>query len=265
MAAVLTLLSDFGLQDVYVGSMKGAILQVNPSLVIVDLTHQIPPQDVATASYALASAHSCFPSGSVHVVVVDPGVGSLRRAIAVHTNQSYLVGPDNGVFDGVLSQSPASEAVELTEPRYWRAGTPSATFHGRDIFAPAGAHLASGVPLRELGQPVEPQTLVRLARPGCTELARGLAGCIQYVDHFGNLITDIPGTRIEGRSWSVEIAGREAPGMRTYADAPLGELLALVGSHGFVEIAVNQGNAHSLLKHGSGSSVSVTLNRFNPS
>ncbi|MBC8121353.1 MAG: SAM-dependent chlorinase/fluorinase [Gemmatimonadaceae bacterium] len=259
MAALLTLLTDFGLQDIYVGSMKGVILQINSSLTVVDLTHQIPPQDITAASFALASAYPCFPDGSVHVVVVDPGVGSSRRAIAVRTAQGYLVGPDNGVFDGVLRRSPVSEAVELTEPRYWRAGTPSATFHGRDIFAPAGAHLASGVSLRELGQPVEPQTLVRLARPGCTELTCGLTGCIQYVDHFGNLITDIPGARIEGRSWSVEIAGRVAPGLRTYADASPGELLALVGSHGFVEIAVNRGNAHSLLKRGSGSRASITL------
>lgn len=264
MAALLTLLSDFGLQDIYVGSLKGVILQINSSLVIVDLTHQIPPQDVAAASFALASAYSYFPDGSVHVVVVDPGVGSFRRAIAVQIDQGYLVGPDNGVFDAVLSRSPTVEAVELTEPRYWRTGTPGATFHGRDIFAPAGAHLASGVPLRVLGRPIEPRTLIRLARPGGTDACE-LVGCIQYVDHFGNLITDIPGACIEGRSWSVEIAGRAAPGLRTYADALPGELLALVGSHGFVEIAVNRGNAHSLLKRGSGSSVSVTLNHFNPS
>ncbi|MHC5725640.1 MAG: SAM-dependent chlorinase/fluorinase, partial [Nostoc sp.] len=141
---LVTLLSDFGDRDVYVGIMKGIIAQINRRLTVVDLTHQIPPQDIAAARFCLMNAYPYFPVGTVHVAVVDPGVGSKRRAIAVEFAQGFLVGPDNGIFSGVLSQSPAIAAVELTNLNYRRTPQPSKTFHGRDIFAPIAANLASG-------------------------------------------------------------------------------------------------------------------------
>ena len=159
--SVITLLSDFGDRDVYVGVIKGVIAQINPKVAIVDLTHQIPPQNIAAARFCLMNAYAYFPVGTVHVAVVDPGVGSRRRAIAVEFAQGFLVGPDNGIFSGVLSQSPAIAAVELTNLNYWRTPKPSKTFHGRDIFAPVGANLASGVPLKQLGQEIDPATLVQ--------------------------------------------------------------------------------------------------------
>jgi len=288
---IITLLSDFGLSDVYVGVMKGVIAQINPALTVVDLTHQIPPQNIAAARFCLMNAYPYFPTGTVHIAVVDPGVGSHRRGIALQLDSGFLVGPDNGLFSGVLNQNPVVEAVELTNPKYWRTPTPSTTFHGRDIFASAGAHLASGVPLVQLGEVIDPETLVQLTIPERTPTATAVAGCIQYVDHFGNLITNIPAADVQGKTWSVAVgdsptetlrdsvseaerspallptplekpkrrADRIIPGSQTYSDRPLGEVVALVGSHGWVEIAVNGGSAQSELQMDWGTVVEVVL------
>jgi S-adenosylmethionine hydrolase len=247
-ARVLTLLSDFGDRDVYVGAMKGVITKINPKLTIVDLTHQIPPQDIVAARFSLMNVYPYFPTGTVHVAVVDPGVGSKRRAIAVEFAQGFLVGPDNGIFSGVLSQSPAIAAVELTNLNYWRTQQPSKTFHGRDIFAPVAAHLTSGVPLKQLGQEIEPATLVKLDIGECKQTANGVVGCIQYIDHFGNLVSNIPESYVRGKTWYVQAAGLTIPGGETYSDVKAGEAIALVGSHGWIEIAINSGNAHLQLQ-----------------
>ncbi|OUL35076.1 hypothetical protein BV372_12010 [Nostoc sp. T09] len=246
--SILTLLSDFGDRDVYVGVMKGVIAQINPKLTVVDLTHQIPPQSIAAARFCLMNAYPYFSMGTVHVAVVDPGVGSRRRAIAVEFVQGFLVGPDNGIFSGVLSQKSAIAAVELTNFNYWRTPQPSTTFHGRDIFAPVGANLASGVPIQELGQEIDPATLVQLNIGECKETSTGVMGCIQYIDHFGNLVSNIPGSYVQGKTWCVQVRGLTIPGCATYSDVQVGEAIALVGSHGWVEIAINSGNAHSRLQ-----------------
>ncbi|MBD2513739.1 S-adenosyl-l-methionine hydroxide adenosyltransferase family protein [Nostoc sp. FACHB-973] len=252
---VVTLLSDFGDRDVYVGVMKGVIAQINSQIMVVDLTHQIPPQDIAAARFCLMNAYPYFPVGTVHVAVVDPGVGSKRRAIAVEFAQGFLVGPDNGIFSGVLSQSPAMSttgyaytAVELTNLNYWRTPEPSKTFHGRDIFAPVAANLASGVPLEQLGQKIDPASLVKLDIGECKQTTTGVVGCIQYIDGFGNLVSNIPGSFVQGKSWCVQAAGLNLPGCETYSNVKVGEAIALVGSHGWVEIAINSGNAHSQLQ-----------------
>jgi hypothetical protein len=233
--------------------MKGAIAQINPTLTVVDLTHEIPPQNLTAARFCLMNAYPYFPKGTVHIAVVDPGVGSSRRAIAVKLADGFLVGPDNGLFSGILSNSGVSQslpeiaAVELTNPDYWRTTEPSSTFHGRDIFAPVGAHLASGVPLEQLGDAIDPATLVQPFIPECTQTEAGVTGCIQYIDRFGNLITNIPGTFVQGKIWSV-VVGCRLPSCQTYSDSPTGEAIALIGSHGWVEIAVNGGNAQSQLQ-----------------
>ena len=286
---IITLLSDFGLSDVYVGVMKGVIAQINPRLTVIDLTHEIPPQNLAAARFNLMNAYLYFPLGTVHVAVVDPGVGSHRRGIALQIDAGFLVGPDNGLFSGVLHQTRVLAAIELTNPKYWRTPIPSTTFHGRDIFAPVGAHLASGVPLEKMGEGIDPETLVQLAIPPHTPTASGVVGCIQYIDHFGNLVTNIPGAEVRGKSWSVVVgdsptqmlrdrvqpighvseaarsanseaeatlgasalrqsADRTIPSSKTYSDRPLGEVVALIGSHGWVEIAVNGGNAQQVLQ-----------------
>jgi len=258
---ILTLMSDFGLSDVYVGVMKGAIAQVNPALTVVDLTHHIPPQNIAAARFCLMNAYLYFPNSTVHVAVVDPGVGSTRRAIAVEFAAGFLVGPDNGIFSGVLSQSAAIAAVELTNSHYWRTPEPSATFHGRDIFAPVGAHLASGVPLNELGREIDLASLVQLAIPEFMSTNTQIVGCIQYIDHFGNLITNIPGTDVQGKTWSIVVDGLTIPGGKTYSASPAGSAITLVGSHGWVEIAINGGNAQRQLQLDWKARVQIVLDR----
>ncbi|MDF5725940.1 MAG: SAM-dependent chlorinase/fluorinase [Rhizonema sp. PD37] len=254
---VLTLLSDFGDRDTYVGVMKGVISQINPLVTVLDLTHQIPPQNKAAARFCLMNAYPYFPSGTVHVAVVDPGVGSVRRAIAVECADGFLVGPDNGIFSGVLSQSQLIAAVELTNQEYWRTPQPSITFHGRDIFAPVGAHLASGVPLKQLGKLIDPATLVQLEMAESSLTETGAVGCIQYIDHFGNLVTNIPKSYVQGKTWHLEAAGLTLPGCETYSDVKVGEAIALVGSHGWVEIAINSGNAQLQLLLQLGDAVKV--------
>lgn len=255
---ILTLMSDFGLSDVYVGAMKGAIAQVNP-MTVIDLTHQISPQNIAAARFCLMDAYLYFPEGTVHVAVIDPGVGSTRRAIAVEFAAGFLVGPDNGLFSGVLSQSSALAAVELTNSHYWRTPHPAVTFHGRDIFAPVGAHLARGVPLNELGRKIDLTTLVKLNLPEVTCSATGITGCIQYIDRFGNLITNISSTYVQGKTWFAIVAELTIPGGETYSDTPVGSAIALVGSHGWVEIAVNCGNAQIQLQQDWGARVDIVI------
>jgi S-adenosyl-L-methionine hydrolase (adenosine-forming) len=249
---IITLLTDFGLSDVYVGVMKGTIAQINPQLKVIDITHEIPPQNIAAGRFCLMNAYAYFPPETVHIAVVDPGVGSSRRAIAVECANCFLVGPDNGLFSGVLSRESAIASVELTNSKYWRTPQPSTTFHGRDIFATVGAHLANGVALEELGESIDPASLVQLQIPNCTVTATGIEGSIQYVDRFGNLITNIPNNCIQSNNWSVKIRHTSdailIPSGETYNDCELGDLIAIIGSHGWVEISVNGGSAQSVLK-----------------
>lgn len=256
---ILTLTSDFGFSDVYVGVMKGAIAQVNPRLTVIDITHEIPPQNIAAARFCLLDAYRYFPVGTVHVAVVDPGVGSHRRAIAIEFERGFLVGPDNGIFNGILSQSPAIAVVELTHAQYWRTPQPSQTFHGRDIFAPVGAHLASGVPLAELGAAIDLSTLIELDLPQLIHNHTEIVGCIQYIDRFGNLITNIPGCEVEKQNWAVRLAKQIIPGCQTYSNVSPGKAIAIVGSHGWVEIAINCGNAQIQLQQHWGDKVEVVI------
>jgi len=244
---IVTLLSDFGLQDVYVGVMKGAIARVDPTIRTIDLTHQIPPQDLAAARFCLLNAYPYFPDRTVHVAVVDPGVGSQRRGVAIATAQCYLVGPDNGIFSGILAQTPATVAVELTNSEYWLVPSASNTFHGRDIFAPVGAAIATGVPLKQLGEAIAPESLAQLplSPPQITEM--GIVGSIQYCDRFGNLISNIPASAIADRTWFFLAGNLAIPSSLTYSDRPLGDIVTLIGSHCWVEIAVNGGSAASVL------------------
>ncbi|NJL48163.1 MAG: SAM-dependent chlorinase/fluorinase [Leptolyngbyaceae cyanobacterium SM2_5_2] len=244
---MITLLTDFGTQDAYVGVIKGMIASRCPTTPIIDLTHAISPQDLLAARFLLLSAFPYFPPKTVHLVIVDPGVGSARRAIAVQLAGGYFVGPDNGILSGIADQSPILKAVELTNPAYWRTPNPSATFHGRDIFAPVAAHMANGVPLTQLGFPIAADSLVRLALPFLITTEQGLVGSLQYIDHFGNAVTTIPAERMGDRPWHLRYGTTAIPSPTTYSRVEPGIHLALVGSHGFVEIAVNQGSAQHQL------------------
>lgn len=264
---IITLLTDFGLSDVYVGVMKGAIAQINPQLKVIDITHQIPSQNIAAARFCLMTAFAYFPPETVHVAVVDPGVGSKRRGVAIKCANCFLVGPDNGLFSGVLSRESVRSSVELTNSQYWRTPQSSTTFHGRDIFAAAAAHLANGVPLEELGETIDPASLVQLEIPNCAVTATGIEGCVQYVDRFGNLITNIPNDCIIGNYWSLKISNSSGairiPSGTTYSDSEPGDLIAITGSDGWLEIAVNGGSAQSVLKLECGAIVQLLFETHN--
>src|SRR5918911_726602 len=247
MRPVVTLLTDFGTADGYVAEMKGVILSHVPEAHVVDISHDIAPQDVDGARLAVARYWRRFPPGTVHVVVVDPGVGSARAAIAVASDGRYLVGPDNGALSPALLVAGA-RVVSLPIP-----AQAAPTFHGRDVFAPAGPPLAPGAPIDSRAPPLD-QPLVRRT-PEAKRLPDGtIAGEVIAIDRFGNLITNL----VAPRGGTVEIGGRVVgPLGRTYSDVRSGELVAVVGSSGLVEIAVRDGHAASALSAARG--VRVTL------
>ncbi|PSN12385.1 hypothetical protein C7293_20430 [filamentous cyanobacterium CCT1] len=255
---LIALITDFGTQDSYVGVMKGVMAGICPTAQTIDITHHLPPQDLYAARFTLLSAYPYLPSGTVYLVVVDPGVGTTRRAIAVQTRQGFLVGPDNGVLSGVLESEPILNAVELANAEYWRVPQPSTTFHGRDIFAPAAAHLSNGVPIDRLGPAIDPQSLKTLLLTAPTVTETGWQGVVQYIDRFGNAATTISASAVEFDNWTLTLGETILPSGKTYGEVSPGEGLALVGSHGFVEIAVNQGNAQERFGLAVGDRISIT-------
>jgi S-adenosylmethionine hydrolase len=278
---LITLLTDFGDADAFVGIMKGVILGIAPQAQLVDLSHLISPQDIKQAAYILMTATPFFAKETVHLVVVDPGVGSARRPIAVSTSDAYFVAPDNGVLSYVLAKEETYRVVELSNPRY-RLPDPSSTFHGRDIFSPAAAHLASGIRLDEMGPELE--ELVLLDPPRLIIGDDHIEAEVLNVDHFGNLRTSIlllnwvdertlelnplftkqpageEGKRFSATEVEIEVGGHKINGISTtFSDAPLGQPLAYVGSEGGLEIAINQGNAGRELGVESGDEVALTF------
>ncbi|MFC2045964.1 S-adenosyl-l-methionine hydroxide adenosyltransferase family protein [Chloroflexota bacterium] len=254
---VIALTTDFGQADGYVGIMKGVILGICPQAALVDVCHEVRPQAVRQAGYVLKSAVPYFPFGTVHVVVVDPGVGSERRPIVVQTERAVYVAPDNGVLSLTLTQDAPHFAVQLTDPHYQMTPV-SATFHGRDIFAPAAAHLACGVDPREMGDEIAPSKLVGLPELQPVRQPEGSwLGEVLHIDRFGNLVTSFSGTRIRA-GCSVHLGGESIPGLsRTYADVGPGELVAYVGSSGQMEVAVRGGSAATKLGVNVGTPVQV--------
>jgi len=246
--AIITLLTDFGDRDVYVGVMKGEIARINSQVKTIDLTHQIPPQNLLAARFAWANAYPYFPLETIHLAVVDPGVGSRRRSIAIELTNGYLVCPDNGICSGIVELDQIVMAVELTNSQYWRVPNPSRTFHGRDILAPVAAHIANGVALSQLGEIIESDSLTKLYLPTIQQNGEQITGFIQYIDRFGNLITNIPGELVKQKSWQIIINNITIDSGKTYSQVNLGENIAIVGSHGWIEIAVNGGNAQQKLQ-----------------
>lgn len=257
---IVALVTDFGLQDAYVGAMKGAILSVSPEATLVDVLHEVPVHDVLAGALALDGAYRHFPQGTIFVAVVDPGVGSDRRAIALAAEGWLFVGPDNGIFTLVLDACPSARAFELTNPLIAREPV-SPVFHGRDLFGPAAGHLARGLPLEDVGPPVlDPR---RLALPGTTRHGDAWTGSIVHVDRFGNLTTnlrlaDLAALAGPSLDWlSVQLGERTLPFVRCYAEVAAGAPCALVGSSGRLEIAVREGRADALPGAGVGGVVVV--------
>jgi len=244
--ALISLMTDFGLIDGFVGVMKGVIWGIAPQAHIADLTHLVPPQDIRTAALILNRSAPYFPDGTIHVVVVDPGVGTARRPIAVQLGSQYFVGPDNGVFTLVLEraerQGTPIEIVHLDKPQYWLAEV-SNVFHGRDIFSPVAAALANGTPLSSLGSPISDPMRLSISQPRLT--STGLQGEIAHIDHFGNIITNIRDEHLSGKDHlTIRLCGEEIHGMvRTFGERLPGELIALIGSTGDLVIAVVNGDA----------------------
>lgn len=238
---LITLTTDFGDASPYVAVMKGVILSINPAARVLDLSHRIRPQDVRHAAYFLGTAVPYFPAGTVHVCVVDPGVGSERAATCAEAAGQRLVGPDNGIFTHLL-RSPTT-VHRLADRRFWRPHV-SDTFHGRDIFAPVAAHLSLGVGPGDLG-PVHPDPVLLPTRPA-EAVGNGWRGEVQFVDDFGNVITNIPAADVKALPVRVAIGGghpHHVPWVRTYAEAAPGELVCLFSSDGFFELAEVNGNA----------------------
>jgi hypothetical protein len=246
---VITLTTDFGLADSYVAAMKGVILRIAAHVTLVDISHFIPAQNVRRGSAVLRDAAPYFPAGTIHVAVVDPGVGSARRPIAVRTPQATFVGPDNGLFTFALAGDSTSQprVVHLDNPQVWLPAV-SPTFHGRDIFAPVAAHLAAGMPFEWLGTPIDDPVLLSAAL--AQRLPDGaIRGHIETVDHFGNLVSDVPASWLAGGQWTVHIAGLAIPGLSaTYAQVLPGAVLALIGSSGRLEIALRNGDVAAHLR-----------------
>ncbi len=256
---VVTLLTDFGSRDAYAAVMKGVILRSLPTARVVDVTHEVPPQDVRAAAFVLESACPYFPEGTVHVVVVDPGVGGPRRIIAAEAGGYRFLGPDNGVLSAALGRvardpdepcvvAVSDEAVRLARRRAFPMGeTESTTFHGRDRFAPLAAELARGVALKGLGPAAGDYVKLELPAP----VPRGpleVAGEVIYIDTFGNLVTNLRPGDLPSPDAEFEVAGRVAGGLvRAYVERERGELLAVVGSTGRVEISVRDGSAAGVL------------------
>jgi S-adenosylmethionine hydrolase len=247
--ATVLFLTDFGVRDGAVTVCKGVMWEIEPRLRIVDISHDIPPYDIATAGEVIEQALPYYPSGTVVVAVVDPGVGSARKSIAIRTKKGrLLVGPDNGIFTLVVEAEGLDRAVELSNKRYQRSGDASYTFHGRDIFSPVGAHLAAGVPLDSLGPPVTPLRLdVRPARVS----GGAVTGEVRYIeDPYGNVVTNIPAQLLDsaelrvGDSLDVRIGQRtfRLPWRRTFSDVPKGSALAVMHERGLLSFSLNQGD-----------------------
>jgi len=236
--AAIALLTDFGTRDYFVGAMKGVILSIAPSAVIVDITHEIEAQDIREAAFTLRACFRDFPEGTIFVGVVDPGVGSERRAIIVESDGNYFAAPDNGLLSFVLDED--SRVYEITEKRFFRADAGS-TFHGRDIFAPAAAHLALGRDPSEFGPEIfDPVTL---GNPAPVAFVDRIEGEIIHIDRFGNLVTNISSAELPEK-YAIEVGAIVIKRRcRYYAEAEAGELFSIAGSAGFLEMSVRNGSA----------------------
>ncbi len=250
--SIITLLTDFGSQDYFVGAMKGAILSINPHALIIDITHEIPPQDIETAAFNLLATYKDFPKGAIHVAVVDPGVGSTRKPILIECGEQFFVGPDNGIFSWICEREGSGRAIHLTNQAFFRQPV-SATFHGRDIFAPVAAALSSGVAMTEFGDRLSDYVrldplLPAVASDGSVE------GRVIQIDRFGNCITNLTSEHFSADQAAsgakLRFNGREISSFRqSFAEGGEDEddLFCLVGSAGFLEIAVRNSSAARVL------------------
>jgi len=262
-APVITLLTDFGSGDAYVGCMKGVIFSVCPNARVVDISHSIPKFNIRYGAFVLMQSFRYFPGGTIHVAVVDPGVGTCRRPLVIKTSRYFFVGPDNGVLTLAAAEDDVRRVVEIASEGYIISG-PSKTFAGREVFAPVAAYIAKGVPLGEIGPEIDKFQVLSIPKPTAAE--DHVVGEVFVVDSFGNLVTNFRSSDVErrielGRLLKVEVRGvvKDLPFASTYEDMERGQALTLVGSSGFLEISVNQGNASLVFKAKQGDPVKITF------
>ncbi|MBX5327860.1 MAG: SAM-dependent chlorinase/fluorinase [Candidatus Bathyarchaeota archaeon] len=255
---IITLTSDFGLRDPYVAEMKAVILSISPNATIVDITHEIEKFNIRMGAYALASAAPYFPKDTIHIAVVDPGVGTKRRSLLIQTNQAFYVGPDNGVLVLAAKKQDIEHIYEITN-RNFMLPKVSATFHGRDIFAPVAAYLANGISPKEFGPEIQKIVTPKFAK--VTERKEGLVGEIIYIDDFGNIVTNFGEKELNSVNAkgyvNIKVGNTKLKLKlcKAYAEAKPQELLAIIGSHNFLEISLNQGDAAEKLRVKSGDKI----------
>jgi S-adenosyl-L-methionine hydrolase (adenosine-forming) len=254
---IITLLTDFGSTDPFVGVMKGVISGICPEAVTIDLSHEVQAFEVAQGGFLLAQSWQYFPKGTIHVAVVDPGVGSNRRPIVVEADGQLLVGPDNGLFSMIFDAGP-HKVRHITAERYFRKPV-SMTFHGRDIFAPVAAHLAMGAKPAKLGKTIADYTKLEFFRPIRTA-KRAWTGTVLHIDRFGNIVTNFQAEAFAASTFEVRVGLRTVERTAShYSEVPFGELFLITGSSGFLEISVNQASAAKLLGVGIGAPLELRL------
>jgi S-adenosylmethionine hydrolase len=257
---IITLLTDFGTKDHYVASMKGVILNINPECLLIDITHEVNPHDIEQGAFILANAYSYFPKGTIHLSVVDPGVGGSRKPIVLITHNYFFVGPDNGLLSLVVQKEKVKQVVAITQKKYFLSKV-SNTFHGRDIFAPVAAHLSLGIKPNAFGHEINSLKELGLQKPVVKK--RRLLGEILHIDTFGNLVSNIDEEKlsqfIQNRPFAIRVGGKVISVLKNgYWDGKKGELIALLGSGGFLEISIREGNAERLLKVKKGDPIWIT-------
>ncbi len=253
---IITLLTDFGTSDHYVGAMKGVILDICPTASIVDISHQVSAYEITQGAYLAAQAYTCFPPRTVHVIVVDPGVGTSRRPILAEAARQFFVAPDNGVLSMIYTREERHKVRAITAERYFRRPV-SQTFHGRDVFAPAAAHLAAGVAPPRLGKLIKDYLRGTFDRPVRTG-KRTWTGTVLHIDHFGNVVTNFRATDLPQRAFQFVIGPHHIyEQARNYAAFGPGELFWIIGSGGFVEFSVNQSPAAEVIGCGIGAPVEL--------
>jgi S-adenosyl-L-methionine hydrolase (adenosine-forming) len=258
---IITLLTDFGTQDHYVASMKGVILGINPGCALVDISHQVGPQDIEEGAFVLASAVSSFPQGTIHLSVVDPGVGGPRKPILIVTSNYYFIGPDNGLFTLCLLREEVKQVFVLTKKKYFLSPV-SSTFQGRDLFAPVAAYLSLGIKAEALGERTDTWVELSLGKP--KQKAKELVGEILHVDVFGNLTSNIDGKSFSdftgSHPFSIRVGKHTLSGLKKgYWEGKKREMIALIGSGGFLEISVREGNAQKRLKTRRGDKIRIII------
>lgn len=260
-SCIITLLTDFGNQDAYVGIMKGVIAKINPSVNVIDICHSVPPQDIFNGAYLLYTSYKYFPRKTIHVAVVDPGVGSTRDIICVETRDYFFLTPDNGLLSLIIQEERPKNIFRVMNNEYFLP-SPSNTFHGRDVFAPVAAYLSKGTKPHQLGSMVSQLRQIDFPQPGYKSTGQ-IEGQIIYIDRFGNLITNIreihtKDLEINEKHIEIKIGKKKVIGLNnTYTDVKIGRPLVLLGSAGFLEVSINQGNAQKYFGVDKGSKIII--------